>query len=130
MRKFVLAASVGMLIAAVGGVGYAGQAAAKAPNAVGSASTGKSLSATGKIVSFDGGTKTLTLSTPTGEQKFMVGSTARVQQGAKPIAAGSLSKMAGRRAKVRYTAASGDMAAESVMVSGVVRAKSESPAPR
>lgn len=130
MRKFVLAASVGVLIAAVGGVGYAAQAA-KAPNAVAANVTkAKSLAATGRIVSFDGETKTLTLSTSNGEEKFMVGSRARVQQGAKTITAGSLSSMAGRRAKVRYTASSGDRAAESVMVSGTVRAKAASPAPR
>jgi hypothetical protein len=130
MRKFVLAASVGALIAAVGGVGHAAQAA-KAPRAAAAhASTGKSLSATGQIVSFDDATKTLTLSTTEGEQKFMIGSKARVQQGARTITAGTLSSMAGRRAKVRYTEASGDMAAESVMVSGAARAKSASPAPR
>ncbi len=101
MRRFVLAASVGALIAAVGGVGYAAQAAKAPKAAAANVSTARSMSATGDIVSFDGETRTLTLSTPEGEQKFMIGSRARVQQGARTIAAGSLSSMAGRRAKVR-----------------------------
>jgi hypothetical protein len=130
MRKFVLAASIGVLVAAVGGVAYAAQAAGTPKAAAASAVTERSLSATGKIVSFDDTTRTLTLATTEGQQNFMVGSKARVQQGAKTLTAGSLSSMAGRRAKVRYTASSGDRAAESVMVSGNVRVKSASPAPR
>ncbi len=130
MRKVLLAAGVAALVAALGGVGYAAQAA-KAPKAA-TANTriGRSLSATGRIVSFDDETKMLTLSTSEGEQTFTIGAKVRVQQGAKAITAATLSSMTGRRAKVRYTESSGDVSAESVMVSGGVRAKSASPATR
>lgn len=130
MRRFVLAASVGALVAAVGGVGDAAQAAKAPKAAAANVSIGKPTSATGRIVSFDDETQMLTLSTSEGEQTFTIGSKARVQQGAKTITAATLSSMTGRRAKVRYTASSGDRAAESVMVSGAARAKSASPAPR
>ena len=75
-------------------------------------------------MSFDSGSKTLTLSTAKGEEKFVLGSSARLQEGAKTITADSLSSLAGHQAKVRYTASGSDKAAESVMVSGGARAKS------
>jgi len=125
MRKFILASSAAVLMAASAGVGLAAQTATKAtaPSAAAAAAP-KALSATGKIVSFDDGTKTLTLSTAKGEEKFVLGSSARLQEGAKTITAANLSSLAGRQAKVRYTASGSDRSAESVMVSGGARAKS------
>jgi len=123
MRKFALASSVALLVAALGGVGFAEQTTTLKP----SATTGvapKALSATGKIVSFDDATKTLTLSTAKGEEKFQLGSGVRLQQGAKTITTSSLSGLAGHSAKVRYTGSGSGKAAESVMVSGGARAKS------
>ena len=127
MRKFVVASSVAVLMAVVSGVGVAAQAAAppasKTKAAAGPAAP-KALSSTGKIVSFDDATKTLTLSTAKGEEKFVLGSSARLQAGAKTITQANLSSLAGHQAKVRYTGSGSDKAAESVMVSGGVRAKS------
>ena len=89
-----------------------------------SAPAPKALSATGKIVGFDDSSKTLTLSTAKGEEKFVLGSRARLQQGAKTITTENLSSLAGHQAKVRYTGSGSGKAAESVMVSGGARAKS------
>ena len=126
MRKFVLASSVAVLVAALSGVGFAAQPApkAKAAAAAPAAAAPKALAATGKIVSFDDATKTLTLSTAKGEEKFVLGSSARLQEGATTITSANLSSLAGHQAKVRYTASGSENAAESVMVSGGARAKS------
>jgi hypothetical protein len=125
MRKFILASSAAMLLSALAGVGMAAQATSKekAPAATAAASP-KALSATGKIVGFDDTSKTLTLSTAKGEERFVLGSAARLQEGAKTITTANLSSLAGHQAKVRYTASGSDKAAESVMVSGGAHAKS------
>ena len=123
MRKFVLASSVAVLLATVAGAGPSAQTSTNGKTAA-AAATPKALSATGKIVGFDNATKTLTLSTPKGEEKFLLGSSARLQEGAKTITTANLSGLAGYQAKVRYTGSGSDKAAESVMVSGGARAKS------
>jgi hypothetical protein len=117
MRKVVLALSIVGLVVTLGGIGYAEQASkmAKAPA---KAAAPKAASATGKIVSFDEASKTLTISTSKGEEKFVLGSNVRVQEGAKTITAANLSGLTGHQAKVRYTASGSDKTAESVMVSG------------
>jgi hypothetical protein len=126
MRKLVPAIGVAALVAVLGASPSAqssnNKAAAAAPPVM--AKAPKGLSATGKIVAFDDASKTLTLSTNRGEEKFVLGSSVRLQEGAKTISAGNLSSLAGHQAKVRYTASGGEMTAESVMVSGGVRAKS------
>jgi hypothetical protein len=125
MRKFlILASSVAVLMAALAGAGQAAQTGTKGRTAAAAAATPRALSATGKIIGFDDSTKTLTLSTTKGEEKFVLGSSVRLQEGAKTITAANLSSLAGHQAKVRYTDAGGDKAAESVMVSGGARAKS------
>ena len=123
MRKFVLASSVAVLLATVAGAGPSAQTSTNGKTAA-AAATPKALSATGKIVGFDNATKTLTLSTAKGEEKFVLGSSSRLQEGAKTITTANLSSLAGYQAKVRYTASGSDKAAESVMVSGGAHAKS------
>ena len=120
----VLASSVAVLLATVAGAGPSAQTGTNGKTAATAPATPKALSATGKIVGFDDATKTLTLSTAKGEEKFVLGSSARLQEGAKTITAANLSGLAGYQAKVRYTASGSDKAAESVMVSGGARAKS------
>lgn len=125
MRKLVLAFGVAAIAAALGGVAVTAQTASvKAPAAASMSKGPKAMSATGKIVGFDDASKTLTLSTSKGDEKFVLGSGARLQEGAKTITTQSLSSLAGHQAKVRYTASGGEMTAESVMVSGGARAKS------
>jgi hypothetical protein len=123
MRKLLLASGVAMLVAALAGVGLAAQTAAT-PKTKEVAVAPKALSATGKIVSFDSNSRTLTLATAKGEEKFLLGSSARLQEGAKTITADNLSSLAGHQAKVRYAASGSEKSAESVMVSGGARAKS------
>jgi hypothetical protein len=117
MRKAVLALSIVGLVATLGGVGYAEQAS-KMAKASAKAAAPKAASATGKIVSFDEGSKTLTIATSKGEEKFVLGSKVRLQEGAKTITAANLAGLTGHQAKVRYTASGSDKTAESVMVSG------------
>ena len=124
MRRFLVGGSAAVLILAFAGVGVMAQPGAKANTAPASSAAPKALSATGKIVGFDDASKTLTLSTAKGEEKFVLGSSARLQEGAQTITAANLSSLAGHQAKVRYTASGSDKSAESVMVSGGARAKS------
>ena len=124
MRKFVLATGVAVLVTVLAGAGLAAQTGTKGNSAAAASAAPKSLSATGKIVGFDDATKTLTLSTAKGEEKFVLGSSVRLQEGAKTITAANLSSLAGHQAKVRYAASGSNKAAESVMVSGGARAKS------
>jgi hypothetical protein len=124
MGKLIRASSAAVLVAAVAGASMAAQPAATRAATKSVAAAPKALSATGKIVSFDDASSTLTLSTANGEEKFKLGSSARLQEGAKTITPAALSSLAGHQAKVRYTASGSDMAAESVMVSGGARAKS------
>jgi len=123
MRKLILASAAAAMAATFNAGGVMAQTATRATTAMSAAPAPKALSATGKIVSFDDGTKTLTLSTAKGDEKFVLGSSARLQEGAKTITAETLSSLAGHQAKVRYTGSGSDKAAESVMVSGGARAK-------
>ncbi len=124
MRKLILASAAAAMAATLNGSGVIAQTATRATTGMTTAPAPKALSATGKIVSFDDSTKTLTLSTAKGDEKFVLGSSARLQEGAKTITAETLSSLAGHQAKVRYTGSGRDKAAESVMVSGGARAKS------
>lgn len=72
-------------------------------------------SAMGTIEKYDA--NTLTLKTSSGEEQFMLASTARLRNGSKSIKADELSSLTGQRAKVRYTESNGQRTAESVMVS-------------
>ena len=124
MRKLILASAAAAMAATLNAGGVIAQTATRATTGMTTAPAPKALSATGKIVSFDDSTKTLTLSTAKGDEKFVLGSSARLQEGAKTITAETLSSLAGHQAKVRYTDSGSGKAAESVMVSGGARAKS------
>ena len=120
MGRFAVASNVAILVTALGGAAFATQTAASAQGTP----SPKGMASTGTIVGFDDGTRTLTLSTPKGEEKFVLGSRVRLQEGAKTITTENLSGLAGHQAKVRYTASGSSRSAESVMVSGGARAKS------
>jgi hypothetical protein len=116
MRKVIMAFGIAALVAALGGVGYA-QTTKSAKPAKTSAPAAKAASATGKIVSFDDASKTLTISTSKGEEKFVLGSSVKLNEGAKTITSANLSSLTGQQAKIRYTVSGSDKTAESVMVS-------------
>ena len=119
MRRTGLVLGIAALVVALGGVGYASQTSKGSKAAAKTSTTSaKASSATGKIVSYDDSSKTLTISTSKGEEKFTLGSNARLQEGAKTITASNLSSLAGHQAKVRYTTSGSDKTADSVMVSG------------
>ncbi|MGE5815699.1 MAG: hypothetical protein ACM36C_14520 [Acidobacteriota bacterium] len=72
-------------------------------------------SAMGTIEKYDA--NMLTLKTSSGEEQFMVASSAHVRDGSKTIKADQLSSLTGQKAKVRYVESNGQRTAESVMVS-------------
>ena len=106
MRKLILA-SAAAAIATLAGGGVNAQTATRATTGISTAPAPKALSATGRIVSFDDSSKTLTLSTAKGEEKFVLGSSARLQEGAKTITAANLSvwRAIRRRSATRVRAA-------------------------
>jgi hypothetical protein len=122
MRKVTIAFGIAALVAALGGVGYAQTTKSAKPAKT---AAPKAASATGKIVSYDDASKTLTISTSKGEEKFVLGSSAKLNEGAKTITAANLSSLAGQQAKVHYTVSGTDKTAESVMVSAPAHASSK-----
>lgn len=75
------------------------------------------LAASGKIVSFDATSQSLTLSTSKGEERFTLDSSTRLQESSHSIAPADLAKLAGHQATVRYHDASGQKSVVSVRVS-------------
>jgi len=110
-----MAFGIAALVAALGGVGYA--QTSKAAKPAKTAAAPKAASATGKIVGFDDASKTLTISTGKGEEKFVLGSSVQLHEGSKTITSANLASLTGQQAKVRYTVSGSDKTAESVMVS-------------
>jgi hypothetical protein len=122
MRRMILALSMAALVVTAGGISYAAQTSkSTTPKPAAKTAAPKTMSATGKIVSFDDASKTLTISTTKGEEKFVLGSSARLQEGAKTITTSNLSGLTGHQAKVHYTMSGSDKTAESVMVSGAAK---------
>lgn len=117
MRKVVMAFGIAAVVAALGGVGYAQTTKSAKPAKTSTPAAPKEASATGKIVGFDDASKTLTISTSKGEEKFVLGSTVQLHEGSKTITSANLSSLTGQQAKVRYTVSGSDKTADSVMVS-------------
>jgi hypothetical protein len=86
-----------------------------APTAKPAATT--TLAASGKIVSFDATSQSLTLSTSKGEERFTLDSSTRLQESSHSIAPADLAKLTGHQATVRYHDASGQKSVVSVRVS-------------
>jgi hypothetical protein len=75
------------------------------------------LAASGKIVSFDATSQSLTLSTSKGEERFTLDRSTRLQESSHAIAPADLAKLTGHQATVRYRDASGQKSVVSVRVS-------------
>lgn len=86
--------------------------------------TSGSHSATGTIEKFDAASNTLTVKTSTGDENFMLGTSAKLNHGSKAIKAEDLGSLTGDKVKVHYSEASGMKTATSVMVSSATKAKS------
>jgi hypothetical protein len=89
--------------------------ATSAPHSTSKASP--TLMATGQIASFDSASRQLTISTKTGDQQFVLGSSVRIHEGKKSIPADSLASLAHRSVKVRYLQSGDQKTVESVSVS-------------
>lgn len=83
-------------------------------------------SAMGTIEKYE--SNTLTLKTSSGDEQFMLGSSAHVRNGSTSIKADDLSGLTGQRAKVRYTESNGQRMAQSVMVSSAQKGGAKSKA--
>lgn len=120
MKGIVKAVVAAAAVVALGGSALAAQAASTAakPKA---AAAAKSMSATGKIESFDAATKTVKLTTSKGEESFVLGDAAKVMHSGKAVT--DLSTLVGHDAKVHYTEANGTKTATSISVAGMAAAK-------
>lgn len=83
------------------------------------------LLASGKIVKFDAGSRTLTVSTNQGEQQFMLNTTARITEGSKSIAASELGTLTDHPVQVRYTESDGHKMASSVQITAAGKAQAK-----
>jgi hypothetical protein len=70
--------------------------------------------ATGKVAKYDAGTKTLTVTTKKGDENFMLNADTKIVAGAKTVKEDDLA--AGKKVKVNYTEANGQMTATKVTV--------------
>jgi hypothetical protein len=108
-------------VAALGAVVFALALAGTAENS--SATKGpaagyaESRSVVGTIVKYDVASHSLSLSTATGEQRFVLAETTPVRLGSRVLKPQDLAAHKGARAKVRYTEEGGKRTVESVMVS-------------
>ena len=119
MQGIVKAVVVAAAVVALGGSALAAQAAtASKPKA---AAAAKSMSATGKIEAYDAATKTVKLTTPKGEESFVLGDAAKVMHSGKAVT--DLNTLVGHDAKVHYTEANGTKTATSISVAGMAAAK-------
>lgn len=103
--------------------------AAQAKPAAQKATTAKAKATTlmtaGKIVKFDAGSNTLTVSTKQGDEQFMLSPAARITEGQKSVAASQLASLTDRQVQVRYTESEGHRMASSVRIGAVPKARAE-----
>lgn len=116
MLNALRAASLSVMVTASAAAALTSQSATATPPSEAERQSNKPQSATGRIVTYDASRRTLVLSTPQGNERFLIGSDTRIQQSAKTISAATLSSLAGHAAKVRYTVSGQEKTAESVMV--------------
>jgi hypothetical protein len=121
MRTLLRTLTVGAGALALAATVSASQAAKKepakstaAPKTAAMKPAGKS--ATGKISKYDAATHTLTVTTPKGDENFVLSDKASLHAGSKTITADDLGSHAGQTAKIRYSDANGTRTAEMVTV--------------
>jgi hypothetical protein len=129
----VLALSSSMLAVAGLAVAQGSMAPAKpaatAPKKPVKTATATSMVATGKIAKFDAASNMLTVTTSTGDVTFMVGTTAKVQDGAKMLKAADLATDTGKSVTVRYSEKDGMKNASSVRLTAAAAPKAAPKAP-
>ena len=104
--------------------------AAQAKPAAQKATAAKATKATtlmtaGKIVKFDSGSNTLTVSTKQGDEQFMLSPAARIMEGRKSVAASQLGSLTDHQVQVRYTESEGHKMASSVRIEAASRVRAE-----
>jgi hypothetical protein len=130
VRRFTTMAAAALVALMSGGLA-AQQPPAKPPSSPATLAPGaKEESATGKIVKFDATSRTLTLQTAKGEERFMLASNAKLNEGSRTLTAADLGGAVGQEAKVRYTTAGGQKTAMAVMVSRSSTSSPSAPAGR
>jgi hypothetical protein len=87
-------------------------------NAAPSSSDGTTLSVRGAIDKYDQSTRTLVLSTASGQLQFPIAPTTRIRRGWHAVDPADLPKLTGAQATVRYTESGGSKSVESVHVFG------------
>jgi len=114
-RALGVITTVGAL--AVGGSAYASQATGTSAPQKERKPAAQTAQVTGTLTNFDSASNMLTLSTPNGEETFMIGSTAMLHQGRKIITTSDLANLAGHIVTVRYAESAGAKTVETVDIS-------------
>jgi len=113
------------LIMLLGAAVAASAAQAKPAAQKTTAAKATTLMTAGKIVKFDSGSNTLTVSTKQGDELFMLSPAARIREGRKSVAASQLGSLTNRQVQVRYTESEGHKMASSVRIEAAPRARAE-----
>ena len=124
-RALAVITTVGAL--AAGGSAYASQATGTSAPHKERKPAAQTAQVTGTLTNFDSTSNTLTISTPNGEETFMLGSTAMLHQGRKAITTSDLANLAGHIVTVRYAESAGAKTVETADISR--RGATPKPAP-
>ena len=127
-RKLGVLTFIALLSAAV--AASAAQAKPQAKSTTTKAARATTLRAAGKVVKFDSATNTLTVSTPQGEQQFMLSSSSRITEGRKSVAASALGTFTDRQVQVRYAESGGQKMVSSIQVAAAPKAATVKAAPK
>ena len=114
-RALAVITTVGAL--AIGGSAYASQATGTSAPQKQTKPAAQTAQVTGTLTNFDSASNTLTLSTPNGEETFVIGSTTMLHQGRKIITTSDLANLTGRTVTVRYAESAGGKTVETVDIS-------------
>jgi len=114
-RALAVITTVGAL--AIGGSAYASQATGTSAPQKQTKPAAQTTQVTGTLTNFDSASNTLTLSTPNGEETFVIGSTTMLHQGRKVITTSDLANFAGHSVTVHYAESAGAKMVETVDVS-------------
>lgn len=127
MRRGVLTLALAFALA-LAATAIAAQTAASKPTTAATPGAGRGKAAIGTLEKYDAATRTLTISTSKGEERFSLAPSVAIHQGTKTLTASDLAARAGHNVKVRYTEKGGQRIAQSITIVAdtIARTKPES----
>lgn len=115
MRREVLTLTLAFALAPAA-TSIAAQTAASKPATAATPGAGRGEAAVGKLQKYDAPTRTLTISTSKGDERFTLAPSVAIRQGTKKLGESDLAGHAGHNVKVRYTDKGGQRVAQSITI--------------